>query len=158
SSAQSTGGSDTRSTINLRGLGLNQTLILIDGRRMPGVATLGQPSQPDINGIPLAMIERIEVLASTAGGIYGGRATVGVINVVLRRDFQGLEAKATYGNTFDTDAANIRFDVGGGLSLEGGRTQVTMAASYSDANALLVGDRDFGARALALQQRNNLAA
>jgi len=60
--------------INLRGLGTNQTLILVDGRRVVnGAATgSGTPRQSDINGIPMASIERIDVLPTTASGIYGG--------------------------------------------------------------------------------------
>jgi hypothetical protein len=93
SPGQTPGQAITRSVIDLRGLGENQTLILVDGRRMPGVTQgAGIPTQPDINGIPLAAIERIEVLPSTAGGIYGGSATGGVVNVILRRDFRGVEA------------------------------------------------------------------
>jgi len=64
----------TTSTINLRGLGSNETLILIDGRRTAGVSFAGNSVQPDINGIPLSAIERIEVLPSSASAIYGGAA------------------------------------------------------------------------------------
>ncbi|MGH7957692.1 MAG: TonB-dependent receptor, partial [Opitutaceae bacterium] len=72
-------GQNTGSTsvVNLRGLGANQTLILIDGRRAASANNQGFPVQPDINGIPLAAIERIEVLPTTASGIYGGSATGG---------------------------------------------------------------------------------
>src|SRR5262249_10456959 len=68
-------GASVTSSVNLRGLGTNQTLILVDGRRMPGWSSQSTPSQADLNGIPLSAIERIEVLPSTAGGIYGGSAT-----------------------------------------------------------------------------------
>ncbi len=159
SAAQLTGNPITLSSnINLRGLGTNQTLILIDGRRVPGIAANGNLNQPDINGIPMAAIERIEVLPSTASGIYGGSATGGVINVILRRDFHGLEAGITYANTFDTDAANTRLDASAGFSLERGRTQVMIAATRSEANSLVIGDRDFAARAIALQRANNPGA
>ncbi len=158
SSSQGPGSATTRSSINLRGLGTNQTLILIDGRRVPGVATSGRPFQPDINGIPMAAVERIEVLPTTAGGIYGGSATGGVINIVMRRDFRGVDARATYANTFDTDAANLRLDANAGFSLEGGRTQVMIAATHQEANILTVGDRDLAERAIALQLKNNRGA
>lgn len=145
----------TVSTVNLRGLGTNQTLILVDGRRMPSVSSRGSPGQPDINGIPLAAVERIEVLPSTAGGIYGGSATGGVVNIILRRDYSGIEVEANYGNTFRTDAANIRFDATAGFALEGGRTQVMLTAAHAEADRLKVGDRDFAARSRALQLANN---
>src|SRR5262249_7321019 len=133
--AQIPGSPLTLSNINLRGLGPNQTLVLVDGRRMPGIASAGTPSQPDINGIPLAAIERIEVLPATAGGIYGGSATGGVINIILRRHPRGLDVKATYGDTFVAKASNYRLDVNGGFNL-GDNTQVMVAATYSDSQAL----------------------
>jgi outer membrane receptor protein involved in Fe transport len=154
-SGQSPGSANTRSSVNLRGLGTDQTLLLVDGRRIPGVAGNGRPQQPDINGIPMAAVERIEVLPATAGAIYGGSATGGVVNIVLRRDFQGLDLRAAYGSTFDTDAGNMRLDANAGFSLEGGRTQVMIGASRQETNNLTVGDRDFAARAVALQLKNN---
>ncbi len=155
SNSQTPGGATNASFVNLRGLGPGQTLILVDGRRMPGRASLGIPLQPDLNGIPLGAIERIEVLPSTAGGIYGGSATGGVINIILRRDYQGLEVKADYANTFDTDAGSMRFDASAGFSLEGGRTRVMVTAAHMDSNKLLIGDREFAERSIGLQLRNN---
>jgi len=72
-----------------------------------------------LNGIPLAAIERIEVLPTTASGIYGGSATGGVINIILKRDFQGFQTRLTYDNTFDTDSAVRRVDLSAGFNLEG---------------------------------------
>src|SRR5690606_25200474 len=76
------------STINLRGLGTDKTLILVNGRRRPGV-TWNIEYQPDLNGIPLSAIDRMEVLPSSASGIYGGSAIGGVVNVILKRDYTG---------------------------------------------------------------------
>ena len=138
------GGTGTASYVNLRGLGSNQTLILIDGRRAPTrFDVTGAISQPDLNGIPLAAVERIEVLPTTASGIYGGSALGGVINVILRRDYSGVELKTTYENAFDTDVASKRVDFSVGLALEKGRTNVLLALSYADANVLLLQDRAF---------------
>ncbi len=150
-----TGNASTASSINLRGLGADETLILVDGRRMPGITNSGFPLQPDINGIPLAAIERVEVLPATAGGIYGGSATGGVINIVLRRDYRGIEGNATYVNTFDTDAANLRLDATAGFSLEGGRTQILFTATHSSANRMVIADRDFSQRAFGLAVAND---
>lgn len=154
----STGINNSNSSINLRGLGSNQTLILIDGRRLPAVSSGLNPLQPDLNGVPLSAVERVEVLPSTASGIYGGSATGGVVNVVLKRDYQGFDVKASYANTFDSDAGNIRLDGRASFSLEGGRTQITISGSRSAANILTIGDRDFSARGIQLQVRNNRAA
>lgn len=142
---QPAGDGGNRSSFNLRGLGTSQTLILVNGRRAPGVSTLatGDLAQPDINGIPISAIERIEVLPATASGIYGGGATGGVINIILRKDFQGGEVRVAYDNTFDTDSARRRFDLSWGGSFNEGRTEVMLSASATDGNDLLVGDRDF---------------
>lgn len=144
--------------INLRGLGTGQTLLLVDGRRLSPTSTtsvVGPPYQPDINGIPLAAIERIEVLPTTASGIYGGSATGGVINIITRRDYSGFEVKLSYGNTFDTDVARRRIDINGGFSLAEGRTNVSLAASFSDSNALMARDRDFFQRGVERILENN---
>ncbi|MDB6170058.1 MAG: hypothetical protein JWM88_2922 [Verrucomicrobia bacterium] len=133
------------STISLRGLGPDQTLILIDGRRAPSIY-VGGLSQPDLNGIPLAAVERIEVLPTTASGIYGGSATGGVVNVILRRDYSGLEAKATYENTFGTDTGARRLDLAAGFSMDNGKTNLLFSASYADRNGMSKRDRDFTQR------------
>ena len=148
-----------RSSINLRGLGSNQTLILVNGRRAVGVLPNAGANldQPDINGIPLAAIERIEVLPGSASGIYGGGATGGVINIILRKDYSGTELTLTYDNTFDTDSARRRVDLNTGFSLEDGRTQVMLSGSYSDGNDLLSVDRNFVGRARELALQNDPA-
>ncbi len=148
----------TQSTINLRGLGADQTLILVNGRRMPSAGNGLELLQPDINGIPLAAVERIEILPSTAGGIYGGGATGGVVNIILKRDYSDLELTARYDGTFAGGGAERRLDASGGFTLEGGRTSIMVMASYRDANPLYIGDRDFTARARALQNANDPGA
>jgi iron complex outermembrane receptor protein len=144
------------SEVNLRGLGSGQTLVLVDGRRLPSGASGGLfVSQPDLNGIPLRSIERIEVLNSTAGGIYGPGATAGVINVVLKHDYHGADLGMSYGVSARGDAITKRLDARLGVSSANGRTQVTIAASRSWGADLRVGDRDFTARALVLEQRRD---
>ncbi len=147
-----------QSTIDLRGLGADQTLILVNGRRMPGVPNLSDFAQPDINGIPVSAVERIEILPSTAGGIYGGGATGGVVNIILKRNYSDLELSARYDGTFAGGGAERRLDATGGFTLEGGRTSVMLMASYRDGNPLYIGDRDFTARARRLQDGNNRGA
>ena len=142
SQAQTTGNGRPYSSFNLRGLGTNQTLILVNGRRLPQLANQNlAPRQADINGIPIGSIERIEVLPSSAGGIYGGNAVGGVINIILRSDYRGLDVTATYNDTFDFHAPNGRLDINGGFALEGGRTTVTFGGSISRSGTLRVGDR-----------------
>lgn len=151
----------TRSTIDLRGLGANQTLILVDGRRLGdlsiqnlGPDDVNQSGQPDINGIPLASIERIEILSSTAGGIYGGNAVGGVVNIILRHDYRGLEVTANYQNTGDLKYAIERLDVTGGIALEGGKTNITFGGSISRSGVLKVGERPFSQEGFDLGYKN----
>lgn len=142
SQAQVTGRGSSYSNLNLRGLGSNQTLILVNGRRLGNLANQDfAPGQADINGIPLGSIERIEVLPTSAGGIYGGNAVGGVINIILRSDYRGVDITTTYADTFDFAAPSGRIDINGGFSLEGGRTRVTFGGSVSRSGTLLVRDR-----------------
>ncbi len=156
--SQSPSSLGNQSSINLRGLGTNQTLILIDGRRMAGTFNTADFSQPDINGIPLSAIERIEILPATASGIYGGGATGGVVNIITRHDYSGFELGLRYDNTFLFDDGGRHVDLSGGFPLEDGRTTVRLLASYSDSGDLLTGDRDFVSRSRALQLANNPSA
>lgn len=79
-------------SIDLRGLGSDRTLVLIDGRRLPKAPFVG--SAVDINSIPMAMVERIEVLTDGASAVYGSDAIAGVVNVVTRKDFTGVQVTA----------------------------------------------------------------
>ena len=149
-------GALSTSQFNLRGLGVAQTLVLVNGRRL---ATLTSPggdfTQPDINGIPISSIERIEVLPATASGIYGGGATGGVINIILKNDFVGTDVQASFDNTFRGDAARRQLDASFGMALNGGKTRFHVAASYSDQESLRRRDRNFSARSRALLLANN---
>jgi outer membrane receptor protein involved in Fe transport len=129
------------STIDLRGLGPDKTLVLVNGRRLANVSIGSNYYQPDVNGLPVSAIERIEVLPSSASGIYGGNAIGGVINIILKRDYSGGELRANYDNSFDSDTARRTVSLSYGWSLEGGKTHVMITASRSDSNALLLQDR-----------------
>ncbi len=93
--------------INLRGLGQRATLVLVNGRR---VAPSGTGSFVDVSLIPVSAIERIEILTDGASAIYGSDAVAGVVNIILRKDFRGLETMAQVGTSTD----------GGGRELLGG--------------------------------------
>jgi iron complex outermembrane receptor protein len=96
-------------TVSLRALGAGRTLVLIDGRRAPTAPNLGQGQ--DLNQVPLAAVERIEILTDGASAIYGADAIGGVINIITRKDFTGAEIM--YGQSFpsreggDTEEASI---------------------------------------------------
>lgn len=131
------------SSFNLRGLGADQTLVLVDGRRMPAMANgqTGIDYQADLNGIPLAAIDRIEVLPSSASAIYGGSAVGGVINLILKKDYNGGQIRYTYNNAFDTDTPRASTDLTFGSALEGGKTHLLVTANYSTMKPLLLQDR-----------------
>lgn len=151
----------TRSEVNLRGLGSNQTLVLVDGRRMPGLPPAGGSgvlvSQTDVNALPLAAIDRIELLNATAGGVYGAGASGGAVNIVLKRDYRGADLGVTYGITGRGDAPARRLDGRIGFSPDSGRTNVMVAFGLSRGDGLDVGDRDYEVRARARRYRNDPA-
>src|SRR5687767_7435439 len=88
-------------SISLRGLGADATLVLVNGRRVAisAFAENVTTSFVDINSIPVAAIERIEVLKDGASALYGSDAVAGVVNIILRKDFEGLEISGAYGST-----------------------------------------------------------
>ncbi|MEP7350309.1 MAG: TonB-dependent receptor [Sphingorhabdus sp.] len=143
--------------LDLRGLGPDETLVLVDGRRLPSITTGDSFGQPNINGISMSQIERIEVLPATASGIYGGGATGGVINIILKRDYSGLDLEARYNNSTDFKAGQGFFSINGGLTFDKGRTRVMGSFSRSRAETLVSSDRDFFQRGAELQFRNDPA-
>src|SRR5262249_43557538 len=138
---------DPTSQINLRGLGSDDTLVLIDGRRMPSIPIEGTGfGQADLNAIPFHAIQRIEVLTGAAGGIYGFGALGGVVNVVLDRSARGLELDVTGGISSRGDAGRQVFEASYGHTSEDGRTDFTFFAAHSESDPLLVGERGFARR------------
>ena len=115
------------SQFNLRGLGLSSTLTLINGRRA-GIAPISNDvghSFLDINTLPVAMIERIEILRDGASATYGSQAVAGVANVITRRAFEGLEIEAGY-----RDASNTARDVSFASGLVTARGYVSLYGGY----------------------------
>lgn len=152
---QTLGLSGNRGIVNLRGIGVTQTLMLVDGRRMGSLAVNGQYTQGDLNSIPPGLVERIEVLPATGSAIYGGGATGGVVNIITRRDFEGLDLNVGYDNTFRDDVGLYRWGIAGGAEFFDGRMNVVAAFNHAEADALATGDRDFAAQGRALRNANN---
>jgi iron complex outermembrane receptor protein len=152
----------SRSAINLGGFGQDQTLVLVDGRRLPGVMVAGLYSpeflQADLNGIPPAAIDRIETLTSTSGGIYGPGAVGGVVNVVLKRNYDGLALSGATGGSDRGDGRRWRLDGSIGAASASGDTRVFLAVSHARDDGLRVGQRDFMIRARRLRDRNGLTS
>ena len=95
---QSGSSAQSLATIDLRGVGSGRTLVLIDGRRAP-TNPMSASSGTDLNAIPLAAVERIEILSDGASAVYGSDAIGGVVNVILRKDFNGAEIRYGIGST-----------------------------------------------------------
>ncbi len=131
------------SGVSLRGLGVNTVLVLINGRRATnyGFADLGASFNAfvDLNSIPIGLVERIEVLKDGASAIYGSDAIAGVINMILREDFEGGEVEARYGQAEDPGAEEVMVNaVFGAVSA---RSSATLMASYTSRDEMFLRDR-----------------
>ena len=129
------------SAVSLRGLGASSTLTLVNGRRASVSAfALGQQSFIDAGSIPAAAIERVEVLPNGASALYGADAIAGVVNIVLRENFEGFEVSVSYGDsTAETDEG--RFNLNAVWGANWGGHQVMAVADYFQRNALFDRDR-----------------
>lgn len=143
-----TNGSDGSQQISLRGLGAGRTLVLVDGKRW----ITDIDATVDLSTIPLAIVERVEVLKDGASAIYGSDAIGGVINLITRKEFEGAQASTYFGQTSDGDGDIKRFDVTVGAAGERARAMVSI--SHSSQDAIFAGDREisqtpyFGCEAL----------
>ena len=123
--------------IDLRNLGAQRTLVLVNGQRL-GISTSGLQ---DLGQIPLSAIERIEVLKDGASSIYGSDAIAGVVNVITRKNFDGAEANAYVGTFDEGDGTKQSYDFTVGATND--RGGVTLSAEYSKEDPVLGGDRWF---------------
>ena len=98
------------STIGLRGLDASRTLVLVNGRRYAPAGVEGAPSSPDVSLIPSSMVDRIDVLLDGASSVYGSDAIAGVVNVILRDDYDGFNVEAYYNQPEETGGENTRFN------------------------------------------------
>lgn len=132
------------STISLHGLGDERTLVLVNGRRLAAFAG-GGGAAVNVNAIPLAAIDRIEVLKDGASGVYGSDAIAGVVNFILSKDFQGADLSVTTGKpTRSGGAKNESVALVGGFgNVAKDRFNVTVSASIERESALDAKDREF---------------
>ena len=144
------GGGDGASTIELRGLSDERTLVLLNGRRVIGIAgTSGATGGAvDINQFPVNLIERVDVLKEGAGAIYGSDAIGGVVNFITRTEFDGLELGYDYGESSESDGARDNFSVAWGMDSDNGN--VVISANYNTQEEISANDRDFARNALYL--------
>lgn len=134
-------GNGGNSFVNLRGLGSNRNVVLLDGTRLVPATLAGQF---DLNNVPLALIERVEVLTGGSSTTYGADAISGVVNFITRQDFAGLEVTAASQITEQGDGHTVRFDVTTGANFDDGRGNVVLSVGYQQADPVYQGDRRIG--------------
>jgi iron complex outermembrane receptor protein len=146
------------SSISLRGLGSQRTLVLLNGRRIApyGIGFTGDSVSVDVNSIPIAAIERVEVLKDGASAIYGSDAIAGVVNFILRRDVRGGELSADYGDTSGGGASMTRLSgLFGFGDLAKDRYNMMFMLSYQKEAPLFGRDRGFAASGIVPEQGND---
>jgi iron complex outermembrane receptor protein len=134
SSAQSFAG------IDLRGLGEARTLVLLDGRRLPKAPNVGD--SVDLNTVPMAAVERIEILTDGASAVYGSDAIGGVVNIITRKDFEGMAA--TVGYTKPSNEGGARREASVLVGVQGEKGRLIMGASKTGRGMVYTRDREWG--------------
>ena len=129
------------STIGLRGLDAERTLVLLDGRRLAPSGVRGAPTRPDLNLIPLAILERVDLLTEGASALYGADAVAGVVNFVTRTDFDGVELDLFSSATDAGGGSEFRASVSTGVSND--RGSIGIAAEYYHRDKITRGERDY---------------
>jgi len=137
------GGGTGGAFISLRGLGTNRTLVLIDGRRA---------INNDINAIPASAIERVEVLTSGASAVYGSDAIAGVVNFIMRKDYQGAELSLNYGVSDRDDGARKGYTLTFGHTSD--RGSLFGGIDYNEMDEIIASHRDFAQFALLYRDGN----
>ncbi len=132
-----------QATINLRNLGSNRTLVLQNGRRL--VSGIGGSSAVDLNNIPTELIERVEILTGGASSIYGSEAMAGVVNFILKRDYEGLSARVQAGLTEAGDNPTQLVTVTAGKNFADGRGNLTIYGQYDNDEGLRSNKRKISA-------------
>ncbi len=138
-------GSGGGATINLRGLGTNRTLVLINGRR---VVPFNLEGVVDTNTIPLALVERVDTVTGGASAVYGADAVAGVVNFILKNNFEGVELNTSYGFSGEDDAVRRKFDLTVGGNFAEDRGNAVVSFGYTKTDPLYQARRPWGEVAL----------
>ena len=136
--AVNNGGGFGEANVELRGLDAKRTLVLLNGRRL---GLVGASDATDINLIPVNLIERVDVLKEGAGAIYGSDAIAGVVNFITRKDVEGAELTASYGETGEGDGKTQNVNLLWGTS--GDNFHFSINGNYNKTEAVSAGDRAF---------------
>ena len=133
-------GGDGTTNVDLRGLGAFRTLVLLNGRRHVAGGS-GADSSVDLNAIPIAIIERVEVLKDGASAIYGSDAIGGVVNIITKKDFVGVEATGYAGMSQHGDGQV--YDISATTGVSSTKGNIVFSASFYDQQEIRARDRDF---------------
>lgn len=139
SSVNSGGGSGVL-TANLRGLGANRTLTLVNGRRFIPANGSGNV---DLGTVPSALVKRVEIITGGASAVYGSDAIAGAVNFILRDDIEGIEAGYQFGQAGEGDAASHKYDLTFGTSFADGRGNIILHGNYLTREGVMMDDREF---------------
>lgn len=126
---------------NLRGAGVNRTLTLINGKRVVASSIYG--TTVDLSTIPIGMVEQVEILTGGASAVYGSDALAGVINIKLKKDYEGFKVSANFSVPEKGGAEAQQFSLSMGGSFAGGRGNINAGINYSNSEPLQQKDRDF---------------
>ncbi|WP_343347262.1 TonB-dependent receptor [Sphingomicrobium sp. XHP0239] len=128
-------------TLNLRGLGADRTLLLINGRRIAPAGVEGAPSSPSINLIPSSLVARYDLLLDGASSVYGSDAVAGVGNIILRNDIDGIELFAS--GSLNEQGSEEDYTVSAAFGDTFDRGYFGVGFEYARRGEILIGDRDF---------------
>jgi len=143
------------STINMRGMGPQRNLIMVDGKRM---TPYNENGRVDVSNVPTAMLERVDVITGGASAVYGSDAISGAINFILKKDFEGLEADFGLSQTNHDDGQTYNASVTMGANMADGRGNVTLGLNYSKREGVQLGARPFGVLGVVTASGANLGA
>ncbi len=130
---------DGANVLNLRGLGANRTLVLVDGRRHVGGVT--GTSAVDVGSIPMRLVDRVEVLSGGASAIYGADAVTGVVNFIMKEDFEGFNVDASYGISSEGDAGQTTLTATWGTNFADDRGNIAVSVDWRKDDGLRMGER-----------------
>ena len=134
-------GTGGASTVDLRGLGENRTLVLLDGKRMTPYDTAGFV---DVSIIPVSLLERVDIVTGGASAVYGSDAVAGAVNFILKKNFEGVAIDTEYSVSGKGDGATFSTTGTIGANVDDGRGNVTLTMGYMNRQGVQLGARDYG--------------
>src|SRR4051812_5497877 len=133
-------GATGQATVDLRGLGAKRNLVMLDSTRIVPATSTGLT---DLNNVPIALIDRVDVLTGGASTTYGADAVTGVVNFITKKNFAGIDLQATEQIAERGDANNFRVDLAIGANFDDGRGNAVLAVGYIESDPVYFGDRPF---------------